>query len=189
MAMTRDKGNRQDIKQNLKLNLVAGMLRCRGTVRLKAWGISMLPAVWPGDMLTIQGAAYEEIAVGDIVLVLRDKRVFIHRLIEKELMPACFITKGDSLPHYDPPAPACDLLGRVIGIRRANRNFVPAGRVSPVHSFLAWSFCRSPRFRGLALHIHKAFVHGTRNRDEQLFGGSDGYSMVSSDSLSRVSHL
>ena len=35
-----------------KLDLAAEILRRCGTVQLKAWGTSMLPSVWPGDLLT-----------------------------------------------------------------------------------------------------------------------------------------
>ena len=48
-------------REDLKLGLAAEMLRCHGTIYLKAWGTSMLPSVWPGDLLTIQGAAYDEV--------------------------------------------------------------------------------------------------------------------------------
>ena len=98
-----------------KLGLAAEILRCRGTIHLKAWGASMLPSVWPGDLLTIQSAAHEEVVPGDIVLVLRGKRFFVHRTVEIQRGRDCFswITRGDAMPHNDPPAAASELLGRV----------------------------------------------------------------------------
>jgi hypothetical protein len=188
MAMTPD--DRQDIKQGLKLDLVAGALRSRGAVHLKAWGMSMLPAIWPGDTLTIQGAAYEEIVPGDIVLVLRDNRIFIHRLVEKlsEKKQGCalpgLITKGDSVPHCDPAATASDLLGRVIGISRANRSFVPRQQISRAHSSLAWVLCRSARFRSLALRVH-ALTSKVQHPDGKLFRGSSRFSLSPENSPSR----
>ena len=68
-----------DVREDTKLGLAAELLRGGGTVHLKAWGTSMLPSVWPGDLLTIQSAADDEVVPGDIVLVLRDNRFFVHR--------------------------------------------------------------------------------------------------------------
>jgi Peptidase S24-like len=135
------------------------VLRRHGSVFLKARGMSMLPAVWPGDLLTIQRVVYDEIASGDIVLVLRDDRFCIHRLVGWQLGRDCLlsVTRGDAMPQDDPPAAASEVLGRVASIRRGNRSFVPRRRVSMLHSTLAWMLCRWSRFRSLALRIHGAY--------------------------------
>jgi hypothetical protein len=140
-----------------KLGLAVEMLRRHGTVRLKAWGASMLPSVWPGDLLTIQSAAHE-VFPGDIVLVLRDNSFVIHRLVERRQCQDClsWITKGDAMPQDDPPVAASQLLGRVVGISRANRSFVPSRRAPPLQSVLAKMLCRWDRLRILALRIHAA---------------------------------
>jgi signal peptidase I len=141
-----------------RLGLAAEMLRGGGTVRLRAWGVSMLPSVWPGDLLTIQSAVHDEVVPGDIVLVMRDNRFVVHRLVERRRVQDRFswITRGDAMPHNDPPAVASELLGRVAGVRHANRSFVPSRRVSLLQSVLAWILCRWDRFRNLALRIHAA---------------------------------
>lgn len=139
-----------------RLGLTAEMLRSRGTVRMKAWGASMLPSVWPGDLLTIQSAVHDEVVPGDIVLVMRESRFIVHRLVERRRDQDRFfwITRGDAMPQSDPPVVASELLGRVSGIRRAHRSFVPSRRVSPPHSALAWMLCRWDRLRNLTLRIH-----------------------------------
>src|SRR5208282_2077706 len=71
-----------EAREICKLGLAAEMLRDCGKVQLRAWGTSMLPSVWPGDLLTIQSVAQDEVVPGDIVLVLRDHRFFVHRLVE-----------------------------------------------------------------------------------------------------------
>jgi hypothetical protein len=141
-----------------KLGLAAEVLRGHGAVQLKAWGTSMLPAVWPGDLLTIQGVVHDEVVPGDIVLVLRDKRFFVHRLVEKQPGQDCdsLITRGDAMPDNDPPAAASELLGRVAGIRRGDRSFVPSRRVSLPNFAIARMLCRWSRVRSLALNIHVA---------------------------------
>jgi hypothetical protein len=162
-----------EAREDPKLGLAAEILRGRGTVRLKAWGTSMLPSVWPGDLLTIQSTAYDEVVPGDIVLVLRNNRFFVHRLVESRRDQDClwWITRGDAMPHSDPPAAASELLGRVAGMRRANRSFVPSRRVSLLHSALAWMLCRCDRFRNLTLRIHAARLQAGPTRAGHFFRG------------------
>jgi hypothetical protein len=150
-----------ETREDPKLGLAAEMLRCRSTVHLKAWGTSMLPSVWPGDLLTIQSAAHDEVVPGDIVLVLRNNRFFIHRLVERRRDQECLtlMTRGDAMSHNDPPVAASELLGRVAGIRRGSRSFVPSRRVSLFHSALAWMLSRWDHFRSLALRIHASSLH------------------------------
>ncbi|MGB6403473.1 MAG: S24 family peptidase [Candidatus Sulfotelmatobacter sp.] len=145
-------------RQDPKLGLAAEMLRGGGTVRLRAWGSSMLPSVWPGDLLTIQSAAHDEVVPGDIVLVVRDNRFFVHRLVETRQVQDCllWITRGDAMPQNDPPAAAFELLGRVVSVSRANRSFIPSRRVSPLQSALAKMLCHSDRLRVLALRLQVA---------------------------------
>jgi hypothetical protein len=145
-------------REDPKHGLAVELLRGHGTVQLKAWGTSMLPAVWPGDLLTIESGAPDEVVPGDIVLVLRDQRFFIHRLVEAPLGEACvsWITRGDAMLDDDPPAAALDLLGRVTGIRRGHRSFVPSRRISLLNFAVARMLSRWGRVRSLALHIHAA---------------------------------
>jgi hypothetical protein len=147
-----------EAREDPKLGLAAESLRGSRTVYIKAQGTSMIPAVWPGDLLTIHSVAHDEVVAGDIVLILRDNRFFVHRLVEKRRGEDClsWITRGDAMPGNDPPAAAFELLGRVAGIRRGNRSLVPSRRVSWFHSALAWMLCRWGRFRSLTLRVHAA---------------------------------
>jgi Peptidase S24-like len=156
-----------------KLRLTAEMLRCGRMVQFKAWGTSMLPSLWPGDLLTIQSVAHDEIVRGDMVLVMRDNRFRVHRLVEKPQVEGhiLWITKGDAVPRNDPPVAASELLGRVAGVRRGNRSFVPTRRLSMLHSALAWTLCRWDHFRSLALRIHAARLQASPTRAGQFFRG------------------
>ena len=58
-----------------KLDLAAEVLSAGGTIRLQALGTSMLPSIWPGDVLSIERPPGQEIVPGDIVLVARDAPV------------------------------------------------------------------------------------------------------------------
>lgn len=145
-------------RENRKLGLEVEMLRCHGRIQFKAWGTSMLPSLWPGDLLTIQRAADNEVVSGDIVLVMRANRFFVHRLIERRRVQDClaWITRGDAMPHNDPPVGASELLGRVASVRRGNSSFVPSRQVSYPNSALAWMLWRWDCFRRLTLRIHAA---------------------------------
>lgn len=146
--------------------LAAEMLRSHGTVHLKAWGTSMLPALWPGDLLTIHRVAHAEVAPGDIVLVVRDGRFFVHRLVEVQRGQDCssWITRGDAMPDNDPPAAGFELLGRVAGICRGQRSFVPSRRISLLNFAMAWMLCRWSRVRSLALDMHAARLQAGDSR-------------------------
>ena len=142
--------------EDLKLLLLARALRSGISVRLKALGTSMLPSVWPGDLLTIHSAGFDDVAAGDIVLVVRDHCFFIHRLIEKRQSQGLLwcITKGDAIPHNDPPAPASELLGKVLRIERKHRGMVPARKVAPLSKIVALVLCYVHPLRNLAVGLH-----------------------------------
>jgi hypothetical protein len=133
----------------------------------------MLPSLWPDDLLTIQCAAHDEVVSGDIVLVMRDNRFFVHRLIERrqDQDRLLWITRGDAVPQNDPPVAASELLGRVVGVRRGNRSFVPSRRISLFQSALVWMLCRWDHFRSLALRIHAARLQAGPARARQFLRG------------------
>ena len=55
--------------------------RLRQIVRLRVHGESMLPALWPGDVVEIASCSPEDVRPGEIVLALRDGRLFLHRFV------------------------------------------------------------------------------------------------------------
>lgn len=179
-----------ELRTDAKVDLAAELLRYGGSVFLKARGTSMLPSVWPGDLLTIQGVACDEVVAGDIVLVLRDHRFFVHRLVGLRLGQDCvlWVTRGDAMPHDDPPALASEVLGRVASIRRGTCSFVPRHRMSLFHRTLALVLCRWDRFRNLALRIHGILEHPGLSAAEELFCHAFGAARRAPNSLSCTSH-
>jgi signal peptidase I len=140
-----------EARDDHKLGLAAEVLRAGGSLRLQALGNSMLPAIWPGDVLCIERKRGEEVVPGDIVLVARDGRFFIHRLMEKR--ESGWITRGDSLPQNDPPVEEIQVLGKVSTIHRKGRAVCPNGRVSPLAAVFAAMVCRWDLLRNLALRM------------------------------------
>lgn len=101
--------------------LVADVLQRSGrlpqSVRLRVHGESMLPALWPGDVVEIASCSLEEVRPGEIVLAQRDGRLFLHRLVGRSNTPCTpngFLLRGDSMPGPDPHFPTEALLGRLV---------------------------------------------------------------------------
>jgi signal peptidase I len=116
-------------RKNASKALVEDVVRSFGTVRLRVLGTSMVPAMLPGDLVSIHRAGLHEISVGDVVLFLQNGRLFIHRVVGGNDSSATgnteepyLITRGDRLRHNDPPVSSKELLGRVASIERDSRN-------------------------------------------------------------------
>jgi Peptidase S24-like len=140
-----------ETRDDPKLDLAAEVLRVGGSLRLQALGASMIPSIWPGDVLCIESRS-GQIVPGDIVLVARDGRFFIHRLIEKRA--SGWITRGDSLPRNDEAVAEAHVLGKVSFIHRQGRVSAPSSRISWLNRALAWMFCRWDLLRNVALRAH-----------------------------------
>jgi hypothetical protein len=139
---------------------VADVLRGSGhshpSVRLRVHGESMLPTLWPGDVVEIESCSLEHVRPGEIVLALRDGRFFLHRLVERNFatssQPDGFLLRGDSVPKPDPPFPPEALVGRLA--RRADE------RRDASRFGVTWSravgvlLCHCGVARRLALKLH-----------------------------------
>ena len=72
----------RDIRDQMGCELAAEVLRSSGKLRLRATGASMLPVVWPGDILNISGEGAGKALPGDIVLFGREGGLIAHRVVE-----------------------------------------------------------------------------------------------------------
>jgi signal peptidase I len=181
-----------ETREDPKVGLAAEILRNCGEVRLELRGTSMLPSLWPGDLLTIQLVAHGDIVPGDIVLVLRDQRFIVHRVVKRQQVQnrISWITRGDAVPHNDAPIAGSELLGCVTGIARGSCNLVPRRRLSWPGSTLAWMLCRWSRFRGLLLRLHVARLQPDPMRAARVFCRLLAANpAVAGISPSRTSHL
>src|SRR5215475_14796812 len=105
-------------QSELGCELVADVARRFGEVRLKVTGASMIPSIWPGDVITIRHID-ASLQPGQIVLYSREGRLVAHRItrVQGDLLS----TRGDSLPCDDPPIHALDVVGQVISVARNSR--------------------------------------------------------------------
>jgi signal peptidase len=103
--------------------LVDEVARTAGEVRLKVTGASMLPALWPGDLVTVRRSDAAELRPGQIVLYRDEAKLTAHRI--QRISPTQLITRGDSVPSCDPPVGALEIVGQVVAILRNGRSIEP----------------------------------------------------------------
>jgi signal peptidase I len=119
-------------QRHTSMELVCGLagevVRTFGEVRLRVRGTSMVPSILPGDLVAIQSAGLREISPGEVVLFSQKGRLFVHRVVDRQVSSAAdgleepfLITRGDRLCHNDPPVSSRDMLGRVVSVKRGNR--------------------------------------------------------------------
>jgi signal peptidase I len=154
-----------------KCKLVAEALRSWGVLKLRATGVSMLPTLWPGDLLTVQSHQPEHAEPGEFVLYMRGGRFFIHRIVRKSLAgnQTFLITRGDCMAENDPPVRSGELLGKITEVQRAGSVFSPARELSPFRRLLAYMLCHwgplpEPDYNAENgwRHIHPELPHSRR---------------------------
>ena len=100
--------------------MAADLLRSTGKLQLRVTGTSMLPTLWPGDLLSIQSCNIEQVQPGEMVLYGRGNRFVIHRVTSCSVGNGqrFFVTRGDCMPQADQAVEGQQLLGKVQEIRR-----------------------------------------------------------------------
>jgi|SRR6266436_346070 len=153
-----------------RCGLVAEALRSWGKLKLRATGVSMLPTLWPGDLLTIQSHRPEQAEPGEIVLCIRKGRFFIHRVVCKSIKAneAFLITRGDCMAENDPPVRRDELLGKITEIQRASSGFVPAQKLSWFRRMVAYVLCHWSLVRRVGLRLWARCHRGDRQNEVAL---------------------
>lgn len=142
----------------VKCELAGAILRSCGTLRLQVTGWSMLPAVWPGDILLVESATAGDLMEGDIILFGQERRVFAHRIV-KRFGNSSFLTRGDAMPQDDPRVCSEDVLGRVSSIIRNGKHITLAGRRGVCQRLVAGVARRS--------HLATRLLVGMRGRGRE----------------------
>ena len=139
-----------------RLDLAAEVLHRFGEVRFIAHGSSMIPSIYPGDLLTVRSDAPSESRRGEIVFFLLGGRPFVHRVMRKwpERNRIAFATRGDALPKEDPSVDASQLLGRVTAIQRRGKYVEIIAKPGHVMRAHRWAVRNSPAYTRLLLAVH-----------------------------------
>jgi Peptidase S24-like len=119
-----------------KSELVSQVLLANGTARIRALGTSMLPTIWPGDILVIEPISHDRLVHGDVIAVKTLRGIRVHRLINKDGWD--WITHGDAMPQNDPAISPEQVLGRVSEIRRGQQVTIPARELRLLQRVCAW---------------------------------------------------
>ncbi len=122
-------------RDELHCEMAAELLRGQGTLQFRALGSSMIPSLWPGDILKIRPVEIAEVNAGDVVLFSRNSLLVTHRVVRNR--GSELITRGDSLPFTDPPVSA-ELLGRVVGFTRDGKEIQLQPGLSLTLRLVAW---------------------------------------------------
>ena len=111
-------------RQAIKLELATEVLRASGELRFVASGTSMVPAIFPGDILIVRNQPIERARCGDVALWSREGRFYAHRVVStaKTDGRAAIVTRGDALNQDDPSVGSDDFLGHVRGVVRRGKH-------------------------------------------------------------------
>jgi hypothetical protein len=129
--------------------LAADALSQSGHLRLRVHGESMLPALWPGDVVEVASCSRQDVHPGEIVLARRQGRLFLHRLAHST--PQGFRLRGDSMPASDPYYPPEALLGKLVRDTHQAQASLPLALSRALGTLL----CHCPPLRSLALKLHR----------------------------------
>jgi Peptidase S24-like len=147
--------------------LVADVLRAtrypNRIVRMRVYGESMLPTLFPGDVVEIESCSPESLRPGEIVLAIREDRLFLHRLVSPCTISG-FTLRGDSNPNPDARFPAEAMLGRMVR-RVGDINWITASALHPGPSAAlfrgaGWLLCHWNLARRIALKLHTRNTSG-----------------------------
>ena len=160
MSAARDNANR------LGCELAGEVVRTFGRVRVRVTGTSMIPAVWPGDVLVVERRAVERIERGEIAVAERDGRLLAHRVIgaradgggARLTAGATLTTHGDSLLAADEPLLAEELLGTVVSIERGAGARRPRRKLGIGARILAAVARRSSMAARVFVRLHAIFT-------------------------------
>lgn len=122
-------------------------------LRLRVWGASMLPTLWPGDVVEIANCSAQDVSRGEMVLACRDDRFYLHRVMTTP-GENTFVLRGDALRNPDPPFPATALAGRVVHVERSGRSLPVAVRIGLTSRALGLLFCEWGLARRVALKCY-----------------------------------
>lgn len=107
----------------VEMALAEEVLRSYGKLRIMARGSSMVPTIFPGDILLVERDPFARLRPGHVVLALREGRFFAHRVVRLTALggPPRVITRGDALREDDPAFFHDEVLGRVTAVVRGRK--------------------------------------------------------------------
>lgn len=140
------------------IELAADSLRASGRLRMRVAGSSMLPAIRPGDLVTVRRGAPAEARAGDVILFHRDGRFFTHRVVSRQ--GESLVTRGDAVAALDPPVQPGEFLGIVVSTQRGRGPALDCARTTWLQRLAAGVFRRSAAAGRLFTRWNAALTRG-----------------------------
>jgi signal peptidase len=162
-------------REALRLELAAEVLRDFGELRFRACGGSMLPAIFPGDILLVRRDPVGGIRRGHIVLCSRAGRFYAHRVarIENRGKAVRLITRGDALTREDPAVFEEEFLGRVTGLARGRTQIELSATPSPGGRLFGGLLRHSDFLTTSLMRWHSIRTRLTRKEEATAFANRD----------------
>jgi signal peptidase I len=110
-------------------NMSVSLLNEGKSIRIKAHGFSMFPAIKPGSLLVIEPLEKKGKPVpGEIVAIKRESGIVVHRVVKWVMKDGkeYFVTRGDSNAMADNPVLIEKIAGRVVKSEPTGENPLPA---------------------------------------------------------------
>jgi signal peptidase I len=123
----------------------------------------MVPAMRPGDLITVEGAGPGEIEPGEVVVFARAERLVVHRVKAIVVGPATakssnareiyLATRGDRARRNDPMVSSSELLGRVTQVERGDQRAQVQTKLSAKEQMISRLLRTSDRATSLYLRV------------------------------------
>jgi signal peptidase I len=114
----------------IEMELAEEVLRSYGKLRIMARGSSMIPTIFPGDILFVERDPLARLLPGHVALASRGGRFFAHRVVRLTALGGAprVVTRGDALSADDPAFFSEEILGRVTSVVRGQRQIELGGQ-------------------------------------------------------------
>ena len=153
----------------IEMALAEEVLRSYGRLRVMARGSSMIPTIFPGDILFVERDPLARLRPGDVVLASRGGRFFAHRVARLTALGKAprVITRGDALREDDPAFLHSEILGRVMAVVRGQKHIELVGKGDlGGKRILQWAIQHSEGVTAAVLWCHSLINRADRTARE-----------------------
>lgn len=163
--------------EGVQHDLAEETLRSFGELRSVARGTSMLPTIFPGDILFIRREIMANVRCGDVVLFRQGRYLCTHRVVRNRDNGEgpVLITRGDASARDDAPISERQMLGRVMRVLRGRKRFELTGRPTSWNRIVGWGAAHSEgvvsgllRWHGLRMRLSERLGDSRSNVHEKF---------------------
>jgi len=141
--------------------LLIEVLSEHGRARLRVTGSSMLPTLWPGDVVVLERGSPETFRVGDVILFQNQERLFLHRIVAVDQSAHRVTTRGDAMPQADPAFCRDQILAKALSVDNCEGRIKTLSRSSLFAKLLGLAVAHSDFAGRLVLRLHELRRAGT----------------------------